>query len=281
MAIPFDPDIVEMLLAQDTCAGEAEGFAWRLGLRQPSLAAAIHAGHRVRPELLPLMALSEAGRLYEEDAATEQFVADCPNALWALDSRAEYDLNRPAELALPLTPERFWGTRVYAGQPDAAMNAHGLAKHEAFYRFLASVAHVLVQRCGALVVYDVHSYNIGRQRAKGMANPPEFNLGTALLDRARWGRDIDAWLELLASVAIPGAPVRVSENEVFSGQGELCRRLTGWDERILVLPTEISKVYMDEDAGELRIERVLALRRQLAAAMTSHAEDFRARHCAG
>ena len=51
----------------------------------------------------------------------------------------------------------------------------------------------------------------------------------------------------------------MEENRVFSGAGELCRRLTGWDPRILVLPTEIAKVYMDEREGTLHDPLIDAL----------------------
>ena len=43
----------------------------------------------------------------------------------------------------------------------------------------------------------------------------------------------------------------MGENEVFEGKGQLCQCLSQWDERILVLPTEVSKVYMDEHSGEV------------------------------
>jgi hypothetical protein len=39
------------------------------------------------------------------------------------------------------------------------------------------------------------------------------------------------------------------------------RRLTGWDRNILVLPTEIAKIYMDEHTGNLYDERIEALRK--------------------
>jgi N-formylglutamate amidohydrolase len=124
------------------------------------------------------MALDEVDRLAEEDAATDQIIRDCPSTIRALDSRAEYDLNRPRDLALPLTPEMFWGTRVYASPPAADANRRSLEKYEAFYRFTASVIKVLLDRFGACVVYDFHSYNIQRQVDKGHPSPPVFNLGT-------------------------------------------------------------------------------------------------------
>jgi hypothetical protein len=150
------------------------------------------------------------------------------------------------------------------------MKRRSLDKHEAFYRFAGSCIRVLLERFGFCVVYDIHSYNISRQIEKGINNPPLFNLGTALLDRSRWGSRIDAWLLELSRIDISGIGTTVEENRVFSGAGELCRRLTGWDPRILVLPTEIAKVYMDEREGILHDRLIDAMGHGLRRAIAAH-----------
>ena len=73
-------------------------------------------------ELLDHMQISEGARLFEEDPATDMMIQDSQSFICALDSRAEYDLNRPPELALPVTPERFWGIQVYVTPPTDEMN---------------------------------------------------------------------------------------------------------------------------------------------------------------
>lgn len=273
MSIPFDPAVVEQLRSAERLQGEGAGggFAFDLDLSTPALAAAVHAGHRVRGELLPLMKIPEKDRLFEEDPATDRMIRGCANAVWGLDSRAEYDLNRPLERAVPLTAEHFWGVQLYREAPTRAMVQRSLEKHEAFYRFIGSCIHVLLERFGFCVVYDIHSYNLSRQVEKGIANPPVFNLGTALLDRPRWGERIDAWLHQLGRIEIPGMVTTVEENRVFSGAGEFCSRLTGWDRNILVLPTEIAKVYMDERTGTLHEARIEAIGRGLRRAVAAHA----------
>jgi hypothetical protein len=192
------------------------------------------------------------------------------NAIWGLDSRAEYDLNRPAGGAVPLTAEQFWGVQVYRKAPTRDMVHRSLEKHEAFYRFIGSCVRILLERFGFCVVYDIHSYNLSRQVEKGIVNPPVFNLGTALLDRPSWGERIDAWLHELGRIEIPWIRTTVEENRVFTGAGELCRRLTGWDRNILVLPTEVAKVYMDERTGTLQEARVDAIGRGLRRAIAAH-----------
>jgi hypothetical protein len=272
MSIPCDPERMEQLRSAKRLQGEGAGggFAFDLDLSTPSLAVAIHAGHNVRAELLPLMQIPEKDRLFEEDPATDRMIRGATNAIWGLDSRAEYDLNRPLEGAVPLTAKQFWGVQVYRKAPTQDMVHRSLERYEAFYRFAGSCARILLERFGFCVVYDIHSYNLSRQVEKGIENPPVFNLGTALLDRPRWGERIDAWMRELSQIKIPGIRTTVEENRVFTGAGELCRRLTGWDRNILVLPTEIAKVYMDEHTGALHDARIDAIGRGLRRAIAAH-----------
>ncbi len=281
MTIPDEAELPAMPGASDRVTGVAPtgGFAYDLDLAVPLLVTAIHAGHAVREELLAIMALSEQGRLAEEDPATDRIIRRCPSTLWSLDSRAEYDLNRPPELALPLTPERFWGKRVYRSSPTEAMNRRSLEKYEAFYRFAEGAVRVLLDRFGACVVYDVHSYNIQRQRDKGHPSPPVFNLGTRGIDRARWRKPVTEWLHRLGRIHLDGRPASVAENDVFGGQGEFCRRVSLGDPNVLVLPTEISKVYMDERAGTIHECLTDQLAEGLAAAVAAHGSGFRRDFC--
>jgi len=246
------------------------GFAWHLDFSLPYIAVAIHAGHHVRKELLPFMALDSGQRRFEEDTATDLMIKDLGNAVWALESRAVYDLNRPRDMALPLTPEKFWGTRVYKTQPTPEMNQKSLDSYDSFYRFIKTCIASMLNRFGLCIVYDIHSYNISRQQAKGIESPPVFNLGTALLDKSKWGEAIELWLEQLRTISLPGMETSVAQNHVFYGKAEFCRQLCRMDDRILVLPTEVSKVYMDEKKGNIFPDVILALKTGLKKAVLSH-----------
>jgi hypothetical protein len=274
MSIPCEPEVIEQLRGAKRLQGEGAGggFAFDLDLSTPALAVAIHAGHSVREELTPLLQISEKHRLFEEDPATDRMIRGTANAIWGLDSRAEYDLNRPVGGAVPLTAEQFWGVQVYSKAPTQDMVHRSQEKYEAFYRFTGSCVRILLECFGFCIVYDIHSYNLSRQVEKGIVNPPLFNLGTALLDRPRWGERIDAWLDELGRIEVPGIRTTVEENRVFSGAGELCRRLTGWDPRILVLPTEIAKVYRDEREGILHEPLIGALGAGLRRAIAAHTQ---------
>lgn len=64
------------------------GFAYHLDFSLPYIAVAIHAGHKVREEIKPLMALDSDTRKFEEDTGTDLMIQELGNAIWALESRA-------------------------------------------------------------------------------------------------------------------------------------------------------------------------------------------------
>lgn len=276
MKIPYHADLCENLRTGklNKGAGNSNGFAFDLNFSVPYIVTAIHAGHGVRAELLPLMGMSEEERLFEEDPTTDILIRGNHNTLWGLDSRSEYDLNRPPELALPLTPDMFWGKQVYQTAPSDDMNRHSLKKYDDFYLFIGSCIKIILERFGACLVYDIHSYNISRQIRQGFTSPPLFNIGTVLLDRLKWQTSIDDWRRQLEKIQIAGVATTVAENKVFAGKGELCRRISAWDPNILVLPTEISKVYINEHSGEIKNRVVSGLQRGLQQAISEHSRRF-------
>jgi len=276
MTIPHCHKTADRFRSADSTLGEGTpgGFAWDIDLTSPCIATAIHSGHNVRSELHPLMSLTEEVRFFEEDPATDAMIKESPGAVWGLDSRSEYDLNRPADEAVPVTKEMFWGEEVYNKRPDDAMIGRSMEKYDAFYRFMGSLVTVLLERFGFCVIYDIHAYNIGRQVEKGHDSPPVFNIGTEQLDRNKWGSAINAWISELKKINIPGEKIRVAENEVFFGRGNFCRTLTEWDERILVLPTEVSKIYMNEKTGEFYEDIIASLAHQLGSAIKAHEAFF-------
>ena len=276
MKIPYHANLYEHLRRGELTKGtdNSKGFAFDLNFSVPYIVTAIHAGHAVRAELSPLMCMSGKERLFEEDPATDILIRGNHNTIWGLDSRSEYDLNRPPELALPLTPDMFWGKQVYQTAPTADMNRQSLKKYDEFYLFIGSCIKVILERFGVCLVYDIHSYNISRQIRKGFSLPPLFNIGTVLLNRSKWQTSIDDWRRQLEQIQLPDIATTVAENEIFLGKGELCRRLTAWDPNILVLPTEISKVYINEHSGDLKNTVVRSLQRGLQQAIAEHSRRF-------
>ena len=104
MEIHHDPGLTEKFQKGELLEGTdaTGGFAFKLDFSVPYIVTAIHAGGRIRDELQPLMNISAKERAYEDDIATDRIIQGLPSTIWGLDSRVEYDLNRPPETALPL-----------------------------------------------------------------------------------------------------------------------------------------------------------------------------------
>src|SRR5690606_21430055 len=97
-----------------------------------------------------------------------------------------------------------------------------------------------------LVVFDMHSFNFRR-----MPNPaPDFNLGTVLIKQVSFRPLVEQWLKMLRNIALPELNLRVAENEVFVGDGYLAEYINSSYSQVLVLVTEIKKIYVNELTGE-------------------------------
>jgi len=246
------------------------GFEFSLDPANPYVATAIHAGSRVRPEVMPYMTLSENGRFLEEDPATDEMISGLTSRVTALDSRFEYELNRPPWRSIFITPELAWGLEVYANGLPEEIHQRSLAKRAEFYRFMKALVLAIADRHGKCVVYDAHSYCLFRQIESGIASPPVFNLGTDLLDRKRWKDEIESWMAELEKMEIPEVTTTVEENRVFFGRGEFCRQMIDASPDVLTLPTEISKIYMNERTGEIYPAMVEAVKRGYVQAVPNH-----------
>ena len=221
----------------------------------PIVALAIHDGHEVRPEVLRLMALSEAGRLREEDPFTASWARVAPTRVVARRSRFEVDLNRPRETAVYLSPEDAWGLEVWRQQPSPELVASSLADYDAFYAALEVLYQDLLAVHDSVLVLDLHSYNHRRDGPEAApADPegnPQVNVGTGtMLDRSRWAAVIDGFIAELGAYAYPSGRLDVRENVRFRGGN--CARWTHnrFPERVCVLSIEVKKFFMDEWTGQ-------------------------------
>lgn len=207
---------------------------------------AIHNGHRIRPQLQQLCALSDAERLHEEDPYTADIISSMPITLVVNDSRYEYDLNRSeAECVY----EEAWGKTVWSRPLHVEEKKRSIEKHRLFYRVLKALVAKIESLHDNCLVYDVHSYNY--QRSDSMGDLPVFNTGTRQLDTRRWGPIIDHWVKTLGKCELPNIDVRSSADEVFYGMGHLATFVKAHFDNTLVLPTEVKKVFMDENSGDL------------------------------
>ncbi len=223
----------------------------------PLVAAAVHDGHAVDPETLPHVALDDAGRLREEDPFTAELAEVAPCRIVGRRSRFEIDLNRPPKKAVYQTPEDAWGLAVWRGGtvPDAVAE-RSMKLYEAFYHAVGELLGAKVREHGAVVVYDLHSYNHRREGPDGpVADPeenPEVNVGTGTLDRGRWGPLVDRFMADLDEGARRAGRTGLDVRENVKFQGGYFSRWVHdrFGSDACVLAVEFKKTFMDEWTGE-------------------------------
>lgn len=210
----------------------------------PYVCFSIHNGHRLRHDLAENCLLSEYERWYEEDPYTYDFIESLPIVISANDSRYEYDLNRSAENCV--YKDHAWGKAVWKTPLlDNAINT-SKNKHQNFYKLANIVIKALKDKFSSVVVFDIHSYNYKRLQNSS----PLFNIGTKNIDRNKFGSIIDFWKKELNKIELPSIQNEVKENDVFYGRGYLLEYFTKKYDNVLVLATEIKKVYCDENTQE-------------------------------
>jgi len=233
----------------------------------PVVATAIHAGHEVRRDLLPLLAIDESTRAREEDPYTDALVKVVPSWIAFRRSRFEVDLNRPKEEAVYLSPEMAWGLHVWKKPLDETEIERSLEEYDAFYDELYRLLKKIERRHGCFVVFDLHSYNY---RRRGPHEPPEdpqknpdVNVGTGSLDRERCGPVVERFMRDLRDYDFLGHHLDVRENVKFKG-----RQLAQWihekfPDTACVLAIEFKKFFMDEWTGVADIDQVEEIRKAL------------------
>lgn len=220
----------------------------------PLVATAIHDGHDVRPDLLSLMVLDDAGRLREEDPFTGKWTAVGHTRVIATRSRFEVDLNRPRETCTYRKPEDCWGLELYRQEPKDVDLERSVAQYDDFYRGMHALLSETVRRHGFFVLFDLHSYNHRRLGPEGPeadpAENPQVNVGSGTMDRSRWGSVVDTFIGALSAHEFPAGKLDVRENVKFRG-GQLSRWVhetfptTG-----VAIAIELKKFFMDEWSGE-------------------------------
>ncbi len=244
----------------------------------PIVAVALHDGHAVRDEIAQLIALDKPSRLREEDPHTGQWTRVAATRLVGQRSRFEVDLNRPRDNAVYRTPEDAWGLSVWRdGLPEDVAD-RSLAAFDAFYDNARRVLSEVEQRHGAVVVFDLHSYNHRRGGPTGPHDDPDanpqVNIGTGTMNRSRWGPLVDRFISDLGAHPFPGGNLDVRENVRFQG-GQFVRWVhQTFPETGCGLAIEFKKFFMDEWTGTPDTSLVDAIRHALESTVAGVLEEL-------
>jgi N-formylglutamate deformylase len=239
---------------------------WNTETRQagPVLAVALHDGHLMRPDLLPLSGIDEATRLREEDPFTADWTNIADIGIVATRSRFETDLNRPRDKAVYRQPEDAWGLPVWKKDLPETAHEKSLAEYDAFYAMLLPLLKEVERKYGRFFIYDLHSYNHRRNGPDAPpADPeanPEINIGTGTMDRQLWAPLMDGLVDDLCSFDYFGRQLDVRENVKFKGGGFPAFIHEHFPETGCAVAIEVKKFWMDEWSGERDAAAHAALR---------------------
>ena len=219
----------------------------------PLVAAALHDGHKIREELLEILAIDEKERFREEDPFTGLWTDVAETAIVVHHSRFEVDLNRPRDKAIYMKPEDAWGLHLWRRQPDPEMIERSLKAYDAFYREVHKLFSDIQRRFPCFVVYDIHSYNHRRDGSEGsFADPegnPEVNVGTGTMDWKQWAPVVERFITELKRFDFFGRPLDVRENVRFRG-GNFPRWIhENFPDSGCALAIEFKKFFMNEHTG--------------------------------
>ncbi len=230
----------------------------------PFIANVSHSGHRVREELEMNMLIEEQERLCEEDVGVDRFLDAFPIQIIALDSRYEYDVNRPRKHAVYLKPFESWGKKVWRNPPRPEELEFSLEKYDDYHEIVEFVVESIQKMFGSTLVLDLHSYNYRRSAQSSVKTPfPTFDLVLSEEDKKEHQSTIDFLSTQLKTISTPEGPATVLENAVFQKDGAIAERLQAFFPDVLTLPIEIKKIYMEEKTGVFHEEVLESLRSSL------------------
>lgn len=244
----------------------------------PVVAAAIHDGHDLRPDVEARLALNEEERKREEDPVTGEFAQVAKTQIVALRSRFEVDLNRPREKAVYQAPEDAWGLSLWRKPPDRNMIEQSLKEYDEFYSAAYEVLSELAQEFGHVAVYDLHTYNYRREGADAVPaddrSNPEVNVGTGTMDRQYWAPVVERFIAELHEQPVHGHKLDVRENVKFQG-GHFGKWIhETFPRSVCAIAIEFRKSFMDEWTGEVDSEEVETLYNALNATIPGVTEEL-------
>ena len=267
-------EIIDKINNQEIFHAVSDDYSFSIKIDQyvHYVCAAVHNGHQFRKELWSNCIHTQYERWYEEDPATKTMIQSHPIVIAGIDSRFEYDLNRPPEYAIY---DDAWRKKLWRSSLSKKTKQKSLSKHHNFYK----VVYALIQKIESLfevaIVYDMHSYNWKRWDRE----VPTWNLGTSNVDENRFGEDIESWRKILEITPFNNGIVSTSKiNDTFQGNGYFLKYITQNFKNTLVLATEVAKIYCDELEQILYPDIIDTIEIHLRNQLNKHSYAFYERH---
>jgi len=263
-------EIIQLIQSEQCFEAVAEDYSFTIKIDAyvPYVCGAVHNGNQFRRDLWDNCLHTAYHRWFEEDPCTKEFIKTHPIVIAGCDSRFEYDLNRTPENAIY---EDAWGKKLWKEPLAPKAIEKSLAKHAAFYSVVHSLITKLEEKFGAVVVYDMHSYNWRRWDRE----VPVVNLGAANVDINRFGDFVETWRQSLSELELPhGIESTAKINDTFYGNGYFLKFITQSFRNTLVLATEFKKIYCNELDETIFPEVVCAIEQQLQQKIKKHAATF-------
>lgn len=224
----------------------------RIKSYQPLVGLALHGGHQVREEFQMKMAIEDLERRIEEGPATDDFITSFPIQMIALDSRYEYDLDRPREESVYLKPFQSWGKKVWRTPPTKDELEMSYQKYDEFHELFDFMVEQFTEMFGKIFCLDLHTYSPKRPTFVGkMGALPMFCVSSTDTDRKQFKEPIDYFISQLGKVNLPGGGSGVKENDPFKKDGALTTAFSTKFADSLFLPIEIKNIYLHDETGEL------------------------------
>ncbi|MEE4201330.1 N-formylglutamate amidohydrolase [Erythrobacter sp.] len=259
---------------------EAAGPAWNTVISGgPVTATAIHAGHIVRSELEPHLAIDEEGRRREEDPLTDFFLNLADNVVRVNRSRFECDVNRPRDKCISDDPEDTWGLKIWKDDLPDLLKENSRKLHDRFYTEMRAMFDDLLEQHKHILVLDLHSYNHMRDGPDAPPAPekdnPDIDIGATTLDKGVFGDVLSALSNGLTRVPVRGRKPQVAENIRYPDGGNFPEWLHEiYPDRACVITLEYKKIFMNEWTGTLDIGAVQDLRTGLMHALGAAREQL-------
>ncbi len=235
-----------------------EGLCFEAGMHlkindyKSKIAIAIGGGSNFSEDLETKAKVMSFDRWQYEDAYTDYFIKDGNLSLLALDSKFEYDLNKPVKESFydKVGDKEAWVEEVTEEEKERSF-----AKHRNFYLVLDAIINKLEEKHSKINLYSFHSFNYKNTNE----NLPLFNIGTKFLDKSKVEGEYERVYNLL-KITSDSEGERVEENSISEGDGHFYQYLKDKHPKVNTFSIHIKKVFCNEEDGEVYGEKMVEIK---------------------